>query len=155
MAPMADHPAPPREPEIEFLGKLVRRALLAFRGATALAGAAAIGYAAVKFADPPPVTLPDYGTITPSPVGEAPGPIAPFFVWLCIGIPPLVPTRWLFGRGRWPMLLVGILLWLVPSRLEGDSDYGYIIRFFASLVAIAVLGVWRVCFGLTRAAHGP
>lgn len=154
MAPMAASTTTPHEPEIEFLGKLVRKALLGFRGAAGLAGVAALVYAAANFVDPPAVEVSTVPDMTPGPVTIH--PIAPYFVWLCIGIPPLVPVRWLFGRGRWPMLLVGLVLWIGPSWLQGDSDYGYIIRFFASLVAVSVLLVWKTVFALTeRAANAP
>lgn len=142
-------PTPPHEPEIEFLRKVARFALLAFRVATVTAGAVAIGFAGARIVDPPMVEEWGIIGITPGPIGKTLEPIAPYFVWLCIGIPPLLPTRWLFGRGRWLMLLVGVALWFGPSRLEGDSDYGYIIRFFASLVAVSVLLVWKTVFALT------
>ena len=149
------HPAPPRtevatprEPEIEFLGKVVQFALLAFRAATVTAGAVALAYGVYGIANPQTVTYIDYIA-----VGPRLEPIAPYFVWLCVGIPPLLPTGWLFGRGRWAMLLVGLALWLGPHALDGDSDYGYLIRFFASLVAVSVLLVWRTVFALTR-PHG-
>lgn len=143
------HPEPPppdlvtpREPEIEFLGKVVQFALLAFRTTTVTAGAVAFAYGVYGIANPQMVMYYD--------LGPRLEPIAPYFVWLCIGIPPLLPTGWLFGHGCWPMLLVGLALWLGPHALDGDSEYGYLIRFFASLVAVSVLLVWRTVFALTR-----
>lgn len=130
-------PAPVREPEIVFLGKVVRIGLRVFRGATQLAALLGIFYGVSQ-------VLP--GT------NDSP-PIAPQFVWLCIGIPPLVSTTWLFGPGKWLMLALGLLLWIGPHFLEGDSDYGYILRFFASLVAISVLFVWRTVFDLSLRAE--
>ena len=151
------HPAPPppevatpREPEIEFLGKVVQFALLAFRAATVTAGALALAYGVYGIANPQMVEIWGIVGITPGPIGTGLEPIAPYFVWLCVGIPPLLPTGWLFGRGRWPMLLVGLALWLGPHALDGDSEYGYLIRFFASLVAVSVLLVWRTVFALTK-----
>ena len=137
-----------REPEIEFLGKVVRFALVAFRAATVTAGAVAVVHALMGiFA---PAVVPGYMGIGFD-AGPTTAPIAPSFVWLCVGIPPLLPIRWLFGRGRWPMLLVGLALWSGPHWLEGDAEYGYLIRFFASLVALSVLVVWKTIFALTTA----
>lgn len=137
-----------REPEIEFLGKVVRFGLVAFRAATVTAGAIAVVYALLGifllgiFA---PAAMPGmiFSTIPTT------APIAPSFVWLCVGIPPLLPIGWLFGRGRWPMLAVGLALWSGPHWLEGDAEYGYLIRFFATLVALSVLVVWKTIFALT------
>ena len=39
------------------------------------------------------------------------------------------------------------------AGLWQPTDYGYLIRFFASLVAVSVLLVWRTVFALTR-PHG-
>jgi hypothetical protein len=142
-------PTPPREPEIEFLGKVVRLLLLAFRAATVGAALVALGYGLIHMADPPRDMSAGTGEI------GAPLPIAPYFVWLCIGIPPLLPIRWLFGRGRWPMLVVGAALWCGPMGLEGDHEYGWLIRFFASLVAVSVLLVWKTIFALTQRTDVP
>lgn len=147
-APPAGPTTPPREPEIEFLGKIVRFALVAFRAATVTAGAVAVVHALVGIFAP---------AVVPGAIGigfdalPTTAPIAPCFVWLCVGIPPLLPIRWLFGRGRWLMLSVGLALWSVPHWLEGDAEYGYLIRFFASLVALSVLVVWKTIFALTTA----
>jgi ABC-type amino acid transport system permease subunit len=148
----SDHactPPPPagHEPEIVFLGKVVHVGLLVFRGATMLAALLGIAYGVSQMLGFGPSAA-DGGVKT------APT-IAPHFVWFCIGIPPLVSIRWLFGRGRWLMLALGIALWIGPNFLESDSDYGYIIRFFASLVALSVLFVWRTVFDLClRAKSG-
>lgn len=140
MQPEPNAPPPPtpvHEPEIVFLGKVVRIGLLAFRGATQLAALVGIFF----------------GVSQMVPTADTPATVAPHFVWFCIGIPPLVSTTWLFGRGRFPMLAMGIALWAGPSFLADDSDYGYIIRFFASLVALSVLFVWRTVFDLSLRAE--
>jgi len=137
-----------REPEIEFLGKVVRFGLVAFRAATVTAGAVSVVYALLGIFAPAQVTvwMPTLDEAT----ATATEPIAPSFVWLCVGIPPLLPTGWLFGRGRWLMLAVGLALWGGPHWLEGDAEYGYLIRFFATLVALSVLVVWKTIFALTK-----
>ena len=126
------------------MGRVVTIFLRALRCLFALAGASMIGAAV-------------YMTVDPTSVMSAAEPIPPLakliagnLVWCCIGIPLLLPTKWLFGRGRWPMLLVGFLLWFGPMGIEGDHDYGWLIRFFASLVAVSVLSVWKTIFALTQ-----
>ncbi len=149
-APPSGSQTQPREPEIEFLGKIVRVMLAGFRVATILASTVAVAHALRGIFAPAVVP---WGPSVDAPL--APEPIAPYFVWLCVGIPPLLPITWLFGRGRWPMLLVGLALWSGPHWLEGDAEYGYLIRFFASLVALSVLVVWKTVFALTRGPGGP
>jgi len=140
---------PPREPEIEFLGKVVAFMLLAFRAATMCAALVAIGYGMTNIIDPPryPANLEGLG-------GE-PMPIAPYFVWLCIGIPPLLPVKSLFGRGCWLVLAISAALWIGPGWLEGDHEYGWLIRFFASLVPVSVLFVWKTIYALTQRTSVP
>jgi len=141
-------PSPPREPEIEFLGKVVAFGLLMFRAATVTGALVAVAYGVANIVDPPYYPFMTMG------VGGG-RMVAPFFVWFCIGIPPLLPVKWLFGGGRWSMLLVGIALWFGPMWLEGDHDYGFILRFFASLVAVSVLLVWKTVFALTQKHPAP
>jgi len=73
-----------------------------------------------------------------------------YVVWFCIGIPPLLPIAWLFGRGRWLMLAVGAAIWFLPMWLPGDHEFGWLLRFFATVVALSVLFVWKTIFALTR-----
>lgn len=134
----------PREPEIEFLGKVVRIGLWTLRGFFWLAGLAALAGSTYLVANPESLV-------------SEPGPVAPLaervvdgLTWWCLGVPLLLPSRWLVGRARWPMLLAGLALWLGPMFVDGDHRYGFVIRFFASLVAVSVLLVWRTVFSLTR-----
>lgn len=143
------HSLPPREPEIEFLGKVVRFGLLALRGVTVIAAICAIAYGFVSF-----------GEIRPF-IGGFDGGIprnalfyAPSVVWFCIGIPPLLPVKWLFGRGRWPMLALGVALWFGPMWLDCDHEYGWLLRFFSTVVALSVLFVWKTIFALTQSRAG-
>jgi hypothetical protein len=78
--------------------------------------------------------------------------LAPHVLWLCIGLPLVVRTDWLFGRGRGPMLAVGVVLWVAPVWLPGDHEWGAVVRAFATFVACSSLLVWRTLFGLTRGA---
>jgi hypothetical protein len=64
-------PTPPREPEIEFLGKVVRFMLLAFRAATVCAALVALGYGLIHIAAQP--RHPGVGPDSPG----GPMPIAP------------------------------------------------------------------------------
>jgi len=134
-----------REPEIEFLGKVVRCGLLALRGLFLLGGLAAIAGAVYLTFEPAA------GASEPAPIPPLATRVATSTVWWCLGVPLLLPTGWLFGRGRWPMLAAGLALWFGPCWLEGDHSYGFVIRFFASFVAVSVLLVWRAVFALTRA----
>jgi len=138
---------PPREAEIEVLGKVVRVGLLALRGVLILAAMAATVVGLIGIVHPPSsiIRLGD---------GGEPMTRAPMFTLLCIGIPPLLPIRWLFGRGRWPMLVVGAILWFLPMWLDGDHEYGWLLRFFATVVALSVLVVWKTIFALTQ-KHVP
>ncbi len=136
----------PREREIELFAKVVRVFLRAGRVLFAVVGAAAIAASVYALADPAVV----YSEADPLPPLSA--RIAHGAVWWCLGIPLLVPVRWLFGRGRWPMLALGLLLWLLPMLLAGDPAYCFVIRFFASFVAVSVLAVWRTLYALARPA---
>jgi hypothetical protein len=64
----------------------------------------------------------------------------------------VVRTDWLFGRGRWWALGLGASLCFGAVLLPGDHAYGWVLRFFASLIACATLLVWRTVWGLTRHA---
>lgn len=134
----------PREPEIEFLGKVVRIGLWALRGFFWLAGLAAL-VGSVFLVTSPEAQMSEPGPVPP--VGER---IADSLTWWCLGVPLLLPSGWLVGRGRWPMLFAGLALWFGPMLVDGDHRYGFVIRFFASLVAVSVLLVWRTVFSLTK-----
>jgi hypothetical protein len=135
----------PRDPEIEILGKVVRVFLRAARAVLALVGAIVIAGSIYVVLHPETVMSEQ------EPIPPLPALVAFNLVWWCLGIPFLLPVKFLFGRGRWPLLVVGGALWFGPMLLEGDHSYGYLIRFFASLVAVSVLFVWKSVFALTRA----
>ncbi len=137
----------PHEPEIEFLGRLARRALQALRGLFFTAGCAATLYGVLGVLWPRLDVV--RGLVHGVFWADEPQPPVHRFVWLCVGIPLLLPTDWLFGRGRLPMLALGTALWFGPALLADDSDYGFVLRLFASLVAVATLLVWRTLSGLT------
>src|SRR5262245_29847136 len=85
MRAMTDvHRPPPREPEIELLGRIARRALWVLRRVLWIGGAVAIGYGIrmMVVADDAPAPAPDAGEL---PKGPALG-----FVWICAGLPALV-----------------------------------------------------------------
>ena len=46
------------------------------------------------------------------------------------------------------LLSVSLALWFLPVALGDDSDYGYILRIFATLVAFLSLAVWRTLWRL-------
>lgn len=137
-------PAPPREPEIELLATIARRGLRTLRAAFWLAGAAAIGFGCWRSATPP---IDDAGL-----AGAAPNALG--VVWLCAGLPLVARADWLFGRGRWPALAGGALLWFGAILLPHDHRYGFVLRAFASLVACLSLLVWRTLWRLTVPAGG-
>jgi hypothetical protein len=148
---MNDSPvAQPREPEIEFLGRLARRFLALLRVLLFVAGIVAIGAACYLTANPPAAVTPHEG------IPALQQRIAYNFVWICAGLPLLLPSRWLFGAGRWKALAVGLALWFGPMLLEGDHAYGFLIRMFASFVACMTLVVLRTLRTLTAAptTHG-
>jgi hypothetical protein len=144
-------PAEPREPEIEFLGKVARIGLAAIRVVFWVAGAGALVIGVVRIVIPEPLFLFDAG-----PLNE-PSRIAQHVVWLCPGLLLVTPVEWTFGRGRWPMLAASALLWLVPIWLPGEADYGFVLRMFGTLIAFLTLAVWRTLWRLTDrgAPTGP
>ena len=134
----------PREPEIELLGKLARGGLWTVRAAFVAAGLAALAYGLKK-------TLATgdgwaWGHLqwlaTPSAAGA---------VWLTLGLPLALPADLLLNRGRAraALLLTAAGLWFAPMALSDDSDYGYILRMFATLVSFLCLIVWRTLWQLT------
>lgn len=130
---MSADPTTPREPEIELLGRIAARAIRILRRVLWLAGAAAVGYGLWRF-------------LTQS---ERAGG----FVWICVGLPLLLPIGWTFGRGRWRMLAVAAALVWGPSLLPDDRDHGWILRCFAVLIPCLTLLVWRTVWRLTKAAN--
>ncbi|HEX6813428.1 MAG TPA: hypothetical protein VF384_17550 [Planctomycetota bacterium] len=135
--------AQPREPEIEFLGKVARRVLAFLRAMLCLAGLVAIAVAIWLTLDPPAGPT-EHAAIPP--LSQR---IAHNLVWVCVGLPLVLSSRWLFGAGRWTALALGGLLWLGPMLLEGDHSYGFLIRMFATFVACATLLVLRTLRQLT------
>jgi hypothetical protein len=121
------------EPEIRFLAQVIGACLLLFRVATVIAASYSIYHALAGI----------HGNAE----------TARFYVWLCIGLPPLLPVRWLFSRAGALLVLPGLLLWFGPGQLSDDSDYGYIIRIFATGVALSVLLVWRTVYRLLPSAE--
>jgi hypothetical protein len=120
---------PPREPEIEALGRAARAFLVVLRAAFWLAGAVAIGFGAMRTVHP---ELSSRGA-----------------VWLCVGVPLVLPIGWTFGRGKVPLLVAGVLVWFGAGLLPQNENWTWILRPFASLVAVASLLVWRTLWRLT------
>jgi hypothetical protein len=150
-------PSIPREPEIELLGRIARRALGAIRVALWLAGAVAVTLAIHRALGAPNTNLFAFVRafeLQPAdrpPAWSAAGCVWGA-VWLCAGLPLLAPVDWLFGRGRWIALAIGAVLWAAPALLPDDHTYGFVLRFFASLVACATLAVWRTVRSLAAPA---
>ena len=141
--PVAHH-----EPEIAFLARIVRVALLGVRTVTILVGAGAIAIAIHTMLEPESAYA---GAAAVPPPAEV---IAHQLTFVCFGVPLLVPARWLFGRGRWAMLALGLAAWLLPMLLPGDHAYGFVLRAFGSFVAVSILMVWRMLFSLTPGGAG-
>ncbi len=145
MAEPADLPEPPpREPEIELLGKLARIGLFAIRVAMFVAGTAALAYGLTKS-----LTSGD-GWEWLSLEWRA-RPSAAGAVWLTVGLPLVLPANVLLDRGLPQAALLGLsaVMWFMPWTLGDDSEYGYILRLFATLVAFLCLVVWRTLWRLT------
>jgi hypothetical protein len=132
-------PPAPREPEIEFLGKVARIGLAAIRVVFWLAGAVAIAFGIVQLAMP----------LVFQTAFEVQSRIARHFVWFCPGLLLVAPVQWTCGRGRWRMLAASALLWFVPIWLPGEVDYGFVLRMFGTLIAFLTLLVWRTLWRLT------
>ncbi len=111
------------------MARLARRFLWLLRRALWIAGAVAVGYGCWRCFN---------------------APIATAVVWWCVGLPLLPPTGWLFGRGRWPALGLGVVLWFAASLLPGDHAYGFLLRVFGSFIACSSLLVWRTLWNLTK-----
>lgn len=153
--PAEDPDLNPREPEIELLGKIARAGLFALRAAFLLAGVTAIVYGLKRtFAEGDGWAWDTFAwRSTPSASGA---------VWLTLGLPLAAPAGTLLDRGRAQAVLLtaSATLWIAPIALSDDSDYGYILRLFATLVAFLCLVVWRTLWrltstGLPHAGAGP
>jgi len=145
---MSEAPAPtptPREPEIEALGRLAHGFLAFARGVFVLAGLGFVGFGLTQLL----TGRTGLSEVTP---GKLVTDHHIDVVWLCLGLPMLPPVDWTFGRGRWLVLAVLAALVVTPMLLGGDDDYGFVIRAFAGLVALASLAVWRTLWKLTTPA---
>lgn len=140
----ADAPEPPREPEIEFLGKLARAFLLVARLALGVAGAASLAYGLKK-------TWTDGDGWAMDQWAFRAMPSAAGFVWITLGLPLVLPANTLLNRGRpqAALLATAVALWFGPMALPDDSDYGFVLRMFATLVAFLSLVMWRTLWRLT------
>ena len=145
MTSPADEPdLNPREPEIELLGKLARGGLFAARLVLLCAGAAALVYGLKK-------TWIEGDGWSWQDVALRSVPSASGSVWIAVGLPLALPADALLVRGlrQVALLLVSVGLWFGPMLLEDDSEYGYILRLFATLIAFLCLVVWRTLWRLT------
>lgn len=134
----------PREPEIELLGSIARRFLWLVRRVLWLGGCVAIAHGLWRSS-----TASGWRLDTPSSLLTLPA--ATGVVWICLGAPLVSRIDWWFGRARYRALAVAALLWFGACLLPGEMEYGYVLRFFASLVACLTLLVWRTLWRLTRA----
>ena len=121
----------PREPEIEFLGRIVRIALRGIRVVLWLAGVAGVVVCVQRM------------------VVE--GQLAPSAVWLCPGLLLITPIAWHRGRRLGILLAIGALLWFGPIALPDDTSWGFVLRMFATLIAFLTLFVWHTLWRLTEA----
>lgn len=141
---MSDAPYLPHEPEVAAAARVVRVALLVLRGIGCVVGLVAIAGAI-------------WTTIEPLPVYSDPAKVPPLatliahqLTFVCIGLPMVLPTAFVFGRGRWWLLGLGALCWFAPIPWDGDTPFVFLLRVFASLVAVSILAVWRTVFRLTK-----
>lgn len=144
-------PGPPREPEIEFLGKLAHGFLAVARFVLWLAGVAAIAYGTCRAAGIEPIftsfLLPDSTSSDQASASSV--------VWFTLGLPLVLPADWLLTKNRhriW-ILIVSALTWFVPMLFGDSSSYGYILRMFATLISFLSLLVWRTLWQLTKPAE--
>lgn len=144
--PSDDLPLPPREPEIEALGRIARRGLWLARIVLWLGGLASATLGVLRMVAPE--LGPDIGLAPPNELPGGGHAIAPEFVWFCPALVLLLPVEWTFFRGRWIVLGLSALLWIVPIWLPGDHEYGYVLRVFGTLIAFLTMLVWRTLWGL-------
>ena len=136
----SDPTAPPREPEIEALGRAGYAFLWLLRRLFWLAGAIAVTYGIARCSNA------EWTFTTPfSPTSQVHG-----FVGLCLGLPLIARIDWWFGKTRWLALGIAAALWFAPSAMRDDHTFGFILRMFATLVACAPLLVWRTLWRLTE-----
>lgn len=134
----------PLEPEVRVLSRLARIGLLGVRGVLSLVGSAAIAGAVAVVIDP----LLIYSTAADVPAfGEL---VARSLVFVCMGLPLVLPVAWTFGRGRWLVLGLALLLIAVPMAFEIDPAC-FLIRAFACLVGLAAIVIWRLLWQLRSA----
>lgn len=70
------------------------------------------------------------------------------------GLPLLLPLSWLRRFALW-LLPLFALLWFGPIWLPDLSPYGFILRLFATVVAITALALWNLLTSLTRPTPRP
>ncbi|MBX3464515.1 MAG: hypothetical protein KF830_15205 [Planctomycetes bacterium] len=132
------------EPEVRALTALARVGLLAVRALLALVGLAAIGGAVYAVFEPAafhaePSAVP--------PCGER---IARSAVFVGMGLPLVLPAGWMFGRGRWAALALGLFVVAAPMPLEAAPAHG-LLRALAVGVGTAATAVWQTLWRLHRA----
>jgi hypothetical protein len=143
-------PPPPREPEIEFMGRVAHEALRLIRGAFWVGGVTALVYGYEQYATPSqnPTVVGMSNEVMPSALGT---------IWFTLGLPLVLPTCWLLKQ-RWACISMAVLyplMWFVPMSLPDDSPYGFILRCFTTLVAFSTLLVWRTLWQLTNPNPRP
>lgn len=135
------------EPEIDALGRFATVGLRILRGFAVLAGLALIGLGVWLTCDPAIV----YQTEVP----PLPTRIAHQMTFVCVGLPFVLPIAFTIGKGWRYAFGLGAMLWFGPSFLPGDPVWGFGVRMFATLVAIAALLVWRTLAGLSNPTRTP
>lgn len=152
----AEMPTPPREPEIEFLGKCARIGLRVLRTVLWLGGVAALSYGCCKAYDPEFRLW--FQPQVPDPFAADPTfPSALGMVWITVGIPLVARANWLLSpkRGLTVVLGVSVVLWFGTMLLADDTRYGFILRMAATLIAFVCLLVWRTLWRLTPEGSEP
>ncbi|MBK8095522.1 MAG: hypothetical protein IPK26_00330 [Planctomycetes bacterium] len=74
--------------------------------------------------------------------------IAWFALGLSFGVPLLMPLLWQRRHLRW-LLPVYLLLWLLPIAVDPEP-LAFILRMFATSVAITALILWHLLLSLTK-----
>lgn len=80
--------------------------------------------------------------------GERGTAIAWTTLGLSFGLPLLMPLRWQRRHLRW-LLPAYLLLWLSPIAVDPEP-LAFILRIFASSVAVTALILWHLLLSLTR-----